>query len=474
MNFPEFHYKFLDFEEKNRLFDIRINGIPVWELYRDNVYYSLRAQYVFKEDLQKKNLSLRLLIIAVVNIFKSIFHLSRLKKVDGIVFCDPGKRKLDGHFVDIYTNFIFNNTEQNWLSAERSLSFDHKNPMAVSTYFYLDFIEFLVKILGYISRFWTIRSKERIKIESIENLINIYWDVDLHLYNNLKGLVFSYKYLYKVCNKIISLTSPRVLVFVQYYTIINRLFVKIAKEKDVVTIELQHGYCGEYHINYSFGNESELNFFPDIFYAWGPFWLRNSTLFNHTKIDFTGFPFHDEARKFCEKDFRTNTNVLVLSQCRSDLADLVCRLSEQYPFISFTYKLHPSEKVLHKNILNQMALRENVNILNDDNIYSLYKFFSSHSFVMSTGSTGLIEALQFGCKILIPKLEGWQYFKSLYDQTVDTHDKIFFFEGLDDFIDGFESFDRPSSRRTNYFFNLNSRATIADKLKNIVQSRTLS
>lgn len=469
MNFADFHYKFLNFEKKNRLFDIRIKGIPVWELYRDNVYYSLRNHYVFKEDLQRQKLSPRLLINAFVNIFKSFFHLIRLKKVDGIVFSDPGKRKLDGHFVDIYTNFIFNNTEYKWLSAERSLSFVHKNPVTVSNIVYLDFIEFVVKTLGYISRFWNIGANERSKIVSIEKLIKEYWDIDVYLYENLIGLIFSYKYLHKVCNKIISLTDPRVLIFVQYYTFVNRIFVKIAKERGIVTIELQHGYCGEFHINYSFGHEGVLNFFPDMFYVWGPFWLTNSTLYKHTNIEFTGFPFHDEAVKICEENLRTNTNnVLVLSQCRSDLAELVCCLSDYYPLISFTYKLHPSEKGLHNNILDQLALRENVNILNDDNIYSLYKCFTNHSFVLSTGSTGLIEALQFGCRILIPKLQGWQYFQSLYDQTLDTQGMIFFFEDVNDFRHGLNSYERPAVRRTDYFFNSNSQATIADKLNNIV------
>jgi hypothetical protein len=437
-------------------------------LCRNNIYYSLRSDFVFQEEVPTSNFSPRFLINAANNIAKSIFHLIRLRKVDGIVFADSGKRYLNGHFVDIYTNFFFKSDDFSWLSAERSVSFSHKNPIAISNYFYLDFIEFTSKIFGYISRFWILSSNERKKIILIENLVRINWGVNISLYNNFKSTLFSYKYVYRLCDHVLSLTCPRVLVFVQYYTLVNSVFVKLARVKGIPTVELQHGYCGEYHINYSFGHDGILNFFPDNFFAWGPFWLRNSTLSKQTKIYLTGFPFFDEAKSVCDGDTVINNGVLVLSQCRSDLAELVCGLADRYPLISFTYKLHPSETVLFKNIAEQMALRENIVILDDNHIYSLYKCFRTHSIVLSTGSTGLIEALQCDCRVLIPKLEGWQYYQTLLDQSLVSNSLVYFFEGVDDFGECLE-FDVPASlSRLNYFFNSNSHTNIIDNINSLI------
>ena len=266
MESEELIERFIDLEEKNEFFNLKIEKIKFWLYIRFDIYTCLMQNY----GLYNKNVSPDAQFSRKVDLVEFIKRMTVknqffLRKKDILIFSCARKVKENTYYKCVYTDLISKNLDNTYYIFDDSYEGIYYFPRNVSGIKNLDIdsyrklnnkkeISFNGQILE--ENIYSIIEKEFDKPLTIaqKKQINSYLVNVLNTYNDWK------KYYYHILKKI----KPKLIMIVCYYGFKMMLLCETAKELGIPVVELQHGTMGKEHIAYNFLKKRRLKSFPAI------------------------------------------------------------------------------------------------------------------------------------------------------------------------------------------------------------------
>lgn len=415
--------KFLEFEEKNNLFDIKIRGINIWYHIRFDVYSQIISK---KNDLGRAHFTkTRVLKFKdyLLNFLPSLFFhnpLTGLRKVDFLVFNHSRRIFSNGRWEEPYSDrFIESNRDKKFYIYENAYNGSHKrNVFIQENRKYQDILSIISTILANINKIiFPLKKEESRIINDLQLKINHEFSLTVDI-SRIKYDIFYCGVYKKLLRYIISRTKPEKIYEVVYYDQVHMLVNQVAKEMNILTYEFQHGTMGRYHIAYNYKKIRNHTCLPDKVYFYNEFWKNNTRLpiKEEDKIIY-GNPYLEAMKKKYSKAIKKDNKktILFLSQgtIGDKLSNFAIKLSadidtEKYKII---YKLHPSEyfdwQKRYPNLISS-----SIKVI-DNNKKHLYELFIMSDIQIGVSSTAIYEGLEFGLKTFILKVHGWEYMEDL-------------------------------------------------------------
>lgn len=397
------------FERDENLFELKIDDIKFWDFIRIDLYSDIKKK-IFKLQLTTKTdmaFPWQSVVKGIMNLFiNTISNIGKLNIKYDIVFLNHPRRKLiENKYVDIYTDYIIDNLDSSFsvVSCETLYQMTHLRPAYTESIYYLDKIDFMSR---FVSRFFTLKitKDDQLLIYRLNKYIKEIFNVDIDLYPRIKRVILRYKFIYKQFNHLFSKIRPKIVVFVDSYSLIRKIAVTVANEHSITTVELQHGTVGTLHIGYNYPPDIFLNSFPKYFYSWGDFWTGKTNFPKVVEVVNVGFPFFDIEKDKYSNINRENKLILVISQgtVGKEISNIVIALAKLLPNHTFYYKLHPVEVRYYKQNYKDLD-RENILIITDNSM-PLYKLFSICTTQIGVYSTAIAEGISFNLRTVILKL----------------------------------------------------------------------
>lgn len=414
MNSKELVEQFLNFETDQKLFDLKPEGVPLWELIRFEVYKDIRNN-LSKNSFEVKDINKSSLLNGINEFLRNFYVNSPYRKNNrcDILIINHPRRKLDKiYFEDIYTDELITSFESEYMVLERFFNLRHFRPAKTENLYYLDYLEFPSRFVNHIPFLHSQPMVTNQKISRVENeLMKKYSCENLNIIKTATVAYKRYRYLYPRVKKLLNKVAPTKIITTVSYSFINQIFTAVAKELTIPVIELQHGIIGKSHVAYNYKTSEEIITFPDYFFAWGRYWI-NGTRFPiiKDKVSVVGYPYINKLKTNELK--REKKRIIILSQRRKDLAELTVDLALKLPDYEIIFKCHPSEYRVARIEYELFSNYKNVTLLCDDKM-SLYDLFKQSTFVIGIYSTAMIEAIKFCPNIIIAKLPGWESLESL-------------------------------------------------------------
>ena len=413
--------KFISFEEEEKLFDMRINDILIWDYIRFDVYKDIRKQksnqtYTIKTQ-DDKSIKTIFIILKQILFVLSHLHAFRINKKKEILILGHSRRiKTANYFKDIYTDDVVGvlKDSNSIITLEHPIDQSHKMPTGIDNIKYLDKI-----ILGY--GFFNLFNSVKISTQEIEQMnilqlrIKEVFGSDINIKRIIKTAVNKYRSSFPRIEKIINTVAPKVLIAVNAYNFYNKIFLEIANNKEIPSIELQHGAFGSEHIVYNYPKAINPISFPKYFFAWGNYWHQNAALPEQTKIVNTGFPYINDKQLEISKSLKQQeNNILVLSQWTIgfELMNYINDFAKQATEYNFIVKLHPLEfDALDK--FKSISKYDNITFITSEK--TVYELFAECKTQIGVYSTALVEGLAFNLRTIIIPLEGYKTYSDLID-----------------------------------------------------------
>ncbi|PID52668.1 MAG: hypothetical protein CR972_00790 [Candidatus Moraniibacteriota bacterium] len=437
--------KFLKFENKQHLFEKKIQGVYFWQYVRFTIYFDVLKQ---KEDISdvyasadiKKGLlkKIFLLLKYAFLIFKKNTFLN-VKQSD-ILVLNHARRIKNGKFYDcMYTDDLLRNIDLSYCVIENSYNGVHLIPTRTKNLYYTDAL-FVLRVLrrGLFSFFniYKIDEDEAKYITYLVKEINKIFDVNIsekYILNKIQYAILNYKATYKYYEKIINIVNPKVILELVSYDMENMIFNEIAKKRNIPIIELQHGTMGKYHVAYNFYKKVDLLAFPDYLFVFGNFWKKTTRLpIKEDDIKVVGFPYFEKRINDTYKSSHIDEkkNIVFISQLviGSSLSKFARDVSEKIDCNKYRiiYKLHPSEYENWREMYPWLNT-DTIKVI-DNNEKDIYFFLKNAEYQIGCFSTAIFEGFGFYLKTFIYKTYGSEYMEDLckngYAKIVSNSDEL--------------------------------------------------
>lgn len=400
-------------------FDIKKNGIQLWPLVREQVILELSSEI---NNSSKANRSdkeqpfkgkFKALFFVCINTLK-YFFISK-KKVKFMILNHPRKRKINGKYVDIYTDPILDEFEEDYICLESLFQLQHLKPSYQKKILPADLFDFWTRLASLILYVFIIKKEDKVWVELECQIYNVF----KHRIDIQKKVQIEYiralvnKWLLK---KLLYKLKPELILQVVGYNRLNKHVNIVAKELEIPTLELQHGFISKDHQAYNFpDNVSNVQTFPDYFAVWSDFFKSqiNVPIPNENLVT-SGFKFfHGKIENL--KRTEQQHNILVISQgtIGLKLVDLVLALKKMSSY-KIIYRLHPGEIPAATDLYPELYNNQDKFLSIDDSFESdLYVRIKNADVVIGVYSTALLESLSIGIPTIIVKLPGWEVFSNL-------------------------------------------------------------
>lgn len=471
---------FLQMEHDNDLFKKNVLGYSYWNYCRLYIYNKVRNTLFFNAyDNPTKAIKTTDFKNIFSIVLKSVFNnnTGMLKKA-GILVIRSGRRipKAD-YFYDYFTEFISEHFEFNSCNVEFPVNLKHEKANPNINVNYVDYIT----IISFIKAKLNLKLNKKDKVlfmeqsEFIHQSIIEYFDVEIgteHILNILFENYCYYKYMYPLMCNLIQKVSPNLIVEVCGYGRENMIINEICHDKNIPTIELQHGVMGDGHIAYNFATKKLIKTFPKYIFLFSDYW-KNKTRFpvEDKYLKSVGYPHLETQLKKHKKNVDKDIcKILFISQwtISKQLSQLAINLSEviknnyqgEYSII---YKLHPNEIIDANENLKKLIDDDIVEVV-QSNDKNLYECFSESNVQIGVYSTGLYEGLAFNLKTLIYKITGSEQLSDLVD-----NDYADYVENAQDIIDSIQSGECITTDKSD-FWRSNASDNIIDEINNILDN----
>lgn len=409
--------QFEEFEQDNKLFNITVEEIPIWERIRNTVWNRIRfknTQNIQEDGTNLMNFFDRIHMMGKNTIFKNPYLSDR---ADVLIY-GTGRRRLEpnGKYWDIYFDPIYEGGLNNYVHLEPARQESNNCPKQTDKIRHTDLIGSGSKIpLKFGLKEPEIPDEVQDKLVEIMKRMSIRFNVKI----NLCSLVYNSLYLRKpkswLYDKLLKIIDPKVFVIVCSYG--KETLIEVAKSLDIPVIELQHGIISEHHLGYSYKNATK-KMFPDYLLVWGDIWRESADIpLPNDRIISTGYPYLDK-QKANYRSVSSTKQIIFLSQASvgDELSKLAVKLS-QYDDIGYNiiYKLHPNE---YKNWEDRYPRLSEADLrVIGENGPELYNLFAKSSIQVGVYSTALFEGIAFGLSTYVYKIAGWEYVKNLVSES---------------------------------------------------------
>lgn len=475
LSLSAYREKFLNFEEKLNLFDLKIDNTYIWDYirYQTNLALLKELNIVKYSHIFDKNTTFDILTTISRQISNSILKnpLINAKQSDILLITHPRRKMLDDNYYwDIYTDYFESDIEFSHCSIEYSNHGSHFYPPKNQNLFYFDFLELITSIK---KQFITIKlSQEELEeIKKLEKEINIEFNVIIDLKERIISILKEKKRYQYGFSLLLNKIKPEIVIEVVGYSLPNMVLNELCKEKKIPTIEIQHGIISKFHFPYDQPNlNRESTVSPDYLFTFGDYWNKNAQFpIPESNIFSVGYPHFEKSLTHSNK----NKNVILfISQetIGKKLSKLAVELSKKIKTHKFkiVYKFHPNETHNWKKEYSWLAEEDNIEVIDNKDV-SLYDLFPQSVVQIGVYSTALYEGLGFSLPTFIYTIDGYQY-------TEDLLEKNFAFEvkNCDDILKALENIDTFIKPDKDLIFKSHGKRNILNQIEVIFKEKTTS
>jgi len=458
--------RFLLMEQELDLLEISIGECRIWDYVRMPIFQQIQSKFRPKHASTALRASFISSSLRFVNLIYlctvSRKHTQALSGVEVLAIGHPRKVKEEGNYYDKYLFGLIDVLEVSHTVGVYDHPFQLKyfHPRREVGVHYLTDLEVKYVLAKYFSTF-KLSDSDKKAVSNIKREIQSRFQVVI----NVEGIIVHAIKVYQAYKKDIAKkidNSVKMLICVDGYNFTNKVFIEVANNRNIPTVELQHGTIGPNHIGYRFEDSTrEVISFPRYLLLWGDFWLKNILLPKHSKSEVVGFPFLERRSKI---NSREEKSILVLSQWTIgfDLLNVVNDVAKEMMDFTFLFKLHPSES---SSITKYQRLISTSNIIIVTEDIDLYLLFRRCRAQVGVYSTALIEGLGFGLETYIVPLDGYEVFDDLIASSLMTVTK-----SAAELISNLLKHQNYYSNRFDYLWMPNAHENSIKRLKDILNS----
>lgn len=401
-----FHERFLALEDELNLFDLRVDGVPVWERVRAGVGIDLLDRTGLTGTVHSGSPSFG-------DRLRALYLLGRNLVVRNPFFADSNdlvflglprrKRRSDGWW-DIYSDPIHEAGDFDALHLESARHFQHYRPAKSPNLRYTDLIRFLGRInaaLPFATTEFT--DAQRSAIERAERRFAEEFGVDVRIGDRIRDELESRRVTKPLWDRLLDRLGPSLAVVVAYSG--EETFLEACHDAGVPVAELQHGQICPYSYQHAFPGDRTKHAYPDYLLAFGEFWKGAAAYpIDDDRILPVGYPYLErEADR--RRPFEREGNVVFVSTPEAGpklsriAADVAGRSTLSHDVV---YKLHPDEYGDWGSDYPWLVDAP-VTVVAADGP-SLYDLFAAASAQVGVGSTALYEGLAFDLSTFLVRL----------------------------------------------------------------------
>ncbi len=398
--------KFLEFEENLEIDNLLYKNLSPWLFLRTAIFeeifreknLSLGSQNTSDKRASSNNLRQLYLLLREVLSFSNVFNKADVLLINN----DPKEKTIDGILT---TKLIWGFTKA--LESEFKISI--LNTQSVELNSGLNSIN-ISRILSFFSRIMLIlkgfsgwKGVENYLDKSIYEFygVRLNWK-RIYRDNFLRQLILGY-----ILRILIRVKTPKIIIFSDNGSM--SLVNKIAKDRNIPTVDYQHAVLSDYYIIYKHNkttNPLYKEYLSEYYFSWGEY--RLSSYKENYKCQVVGNTYFEKEKNehlHIEKNPRCLLIVSDGKHTRNDLVNLAIKLSERFKDFTIYYKLRPEEyKDWLLNYPKEFTKIQNIKVIDNDH-NNLYYYLTLSAYVIGTNSTVLLEALPIS-KVIIYKI-GW-------------------------------------------------------------------
>lgn len=417
----EFLESFLEFENENEMFTIRLNNVYIWHYIRRNIYFELiKILGISNErmEMSKKNSHAKFIWRDVL---RNLIICNQFLAYHRDILIIPHERKYkEGKYYKcIYTSLIDENLSNSHYVLDKKSMESVYAIQKSHNILHFDMESFIrwkrIKIP------YEVVSKmkfDRLVIEPIENYYKINFDLKYKrkLFDLVNSCLNNRKYLIKYYDYMLQKIVPQIILMVVSYDFDRMVLCEVAKKRKIPVVELQHGAIGCMHIAYQFYKEMKLPGFPDYIFTFGQF-DKNKTRFpvNKDKVIPVGFPELEKNYDRLKENRKTKKVILFISQGVEEIAKYANLAAQKLDAKKYQviFKLHPCEYYDWQEKLGQYLKCPHLEVVGSYE-HTVHEFLAKADWVIGNYSTVLYEAQMFDAKVMVLKFGLFVNVEDLY------------------------------------------------------------
>jgi hypothetical protein len=410
---------FESFELDHSLFDIRIDGVPVWERLRFRVFEQIQQQNgkgaAHTDDSPAWQQYAKGAKLFCSNLVRNNPYLA---DESDVLYLGMRRRKQreDGYWWDIYCDPIHEACDYDYVHFEEPYFLTHRRPARTANLRYLD----LITVAGELQQLVglnepTIPAAERQQLEAAQEAITEQFDADVDLVSMAHTELYDRRTTLPLYRRLIDRVDPELVVVIVSYG--RETFIEACKQQGVPVAELQHGVIYDHHFGYSFSGTRTKETFPDYLLTFGEFWTDAAAYpIPEERVIPVGYPYLEQSVDKYD-DVEPRDQLLFISQ--GTIGERLSKFAmevEQYPEIDYNivYKLHPGEYNRWKTEYPWLT-NTDITVI-DSSEPPLYELFAESSVQVGVGSTAVYEGLSFGLETYVFDCEGATMLQPLVDE----------------------------------------------------------
>lgn len=470
----------LKFEKSHKLKERSIYGINYWYCRRTRTLNDIISMACGQQGMCDKEK------VKKIKFFMDRNYIGKeYNNVDVLMITDARRIKQEEKYESIYTDEIealikdklkcLTLEEPSWTSYINMYESHHYN-CTTENIKYVDLYELQAKIKIQIFKRLNIIKLKHIsdEIEHLIDEINEYFDIDVSsIKQDFIEHIIYFIVMKKKYSKLINRLNPKCIIFYYRDFPFKTLIQMIAKEKNIPTIEMQHGtYTEDEPIEKKGDSNEEWKNKPDYLFSFGKLQTTTSSLiYKENQIKFIGNLFLERKRneniKLPKWVTETNRYILIISQ--SSMGEYISKFASElaeslrntnYKII---YKFHPNEAGREYECLN----KENI-IQVKDSSEEIYKYQKICYIQVGISSTAIFEGLSFFLPtILLENPEGAYGIEKILKQFKKG---IYYASDIEEVLKIIEKkIEKPTVEDVDGLWEKNSSANFFRELKRIIE-----
>jgi hypothetical protein len=425
MNFEQTIEFLVERENKNGLDDIRITGVPVWNILK----YDIRRRYFLEKGICDSvqsakgkvvlKESLRGMWMSFVRLHKLLFFPT---KFDNLIMGFSRLDNIDGEYLDRFVDPVVEITDlkDNYICFEYGRVGIHQQPRKnIEHTYYTDYIYLLSFLCGYVCALPFLICN-RSQIDNFNKLI--FHALDLKVGKSyLARKIVEFKCNAFIFSLIISRIQAKRVFGVSRILFRHTAFA--AKRKGLPVYEFQHGITLGAVELYSGNYIPEID--PDYFLLFGESCPRNVFGIPENNTINIGWAFKQYLENKSCDDYQHNCCLIISEpQISNQIIDTVLLLAKNYPQMQFHIRRHPQEIFTDE----QKKRFANVdNIKDTTNKKNSVLVAMSYDYIIGENSTVLFEGLSLNKKVARLNICG------LHPSKREENDAFYYIDDVDDF-----------------------------------------
>ena len=299
----------LAIETKYDMLAKNIDGFAYWTFFRQPLLEELHVSAGYGIAHTKPKFSRKRQMATRLNMIKNapLYGNGFKRKCDILILNDERRKWMGSYYESVFTDWVAA-AYPNSIVLERPYNQQHFRPVMTRRLVYTDYIE-IKAMASYVwhqkfaaSKMRQIRKQieenVRVPIRELCEIEGIDYDI-----SRIVDMMLCGYYVYKVkkreYTKILNRYRPKLVLEICGYNLDCMTVNELTKERQIPSVELQHGYTGMEHTAYNYPEMVDIEQFPKYFFAFSDYWIKSARYpIPESNLKAVGFPYLErEAAK---------------------------------------------------------------------------------------------------------------------------------------------------------------------------------